>query len=100
MVDLLYRLFGLLAIGFCAWMAFKPSYAFVVRMRRGQLKVRGAVLAPRLLEEIRSALASEAVDRGWFAGQREGRRTRLIFCKQWNPGVCQRIRNIWASATS
>jgi hypothetical protein len=89
---------GVALVAFCAWMAFKPNYVFIIHIRNGRATAAKGVVADRFLRDIEAAIAQEPIHEGWIGAVNDRRLgLRLVFPKTWQVGAQQRIRNIWAA---
>jgi hypothetical protein len=84
----------LVAAGF--WFAFRPRYAFGIRIERGVPRVASGKVTAAFLLEIAEVCRQLGVKRGWVGGVRRGRKIVLAFSRGMPPPARQRLRNLWA----
>jgi hypothetical protein len=95
-VDLLVKLAVVAFAAWAFWVAFRPRYAFVVRVGGGIPRaVKGTVTAA-FLEQVRRVCAENGVLSGTVRGVVRGRRISLAFSGGIPPGARQQLRNWWA----
>jgi hypothetical protein len=94
-VDLLIKLAVVAFAAWAFWVAFRPRYAFVVRVGGGMPRaVKGTVTAA-FLEQVRRVCAEQGVICGTVRGRVRGRRISLTF-SGFPPPAQQQLRNWWA----
>lgn len=55
---------------------------------------RGTVTAA-FLETVTGVVRENGIERGWVAGERQGKRVRLTFSRGFPAGAAQQLRNAW-----
>ena len=79
------------------WLAIRPRYLFLVRIRDGVPHVAKGKLTAANLKDISDLLQSAGVTHGWVAGKQRGSNVVLAF----SPGIpqpCrQQLRNLWVN---
>jgi hypothetical protein len=91
-----------LVIGFAVWVIWTVSqsrYVFVVRIEGGQPHVRKGRVTATFLGRVAVVCQECGVSRGWIGGVPRGRRVSLRFSRHFPPGLQQRLRNEWLSAS-
>lgn len=79
------------------WLAIRPKYAFLVRIRDGVPHVVKGRLTATHVKDIADVLQSAEITRGWVAGTRRSLRTVLVFSSNIPKQCRQQLRNLWVN---
>ena len=95
-------IFGALLFALICWLVwqwFRPRYVFVVQIDRTRAWIAKGHITAAFVQEFESTCREAGIDRGWVAGVKRGRQTRLVFSKHIPTTTQQRLRNVWPFVT-
>ena len=93
--DTLFAVVLLTVMGGIVWSAMQPRYEFVLRIRQGQVTPARGKVTTAFLTNVTGLVREHGIDRGWIAGERHGKRVRLIVSRGFPAGPAQQLRNAW-----
>ncbi len=93
--DTLFAVALLAVVGGIVWAVIQPRYEFVLRVRGGRVTPTRGKVTVAFLETVTGIVRENGVERGWVAGERQGKRVRLGFSRGFPAGAAQQLRNAW-----
>ncbi|MBI3469026.1 MAG: DUF3634 family protein [Planctomycetes bacterium] len=95
MLDLLVKFLAVGLVLAVCWIAIRPRYTFVVRIKAGSPRVTRGKVAVTFLRRIAEVCERNRVQRGWVGGIQKERRIALAFSRHIPPDCRQQLRNEW-----
>ena len=95
MVELTIKALVLGGFVWAAWSMLQPRYAFEIRIRQGNPRVRRGKVTATYLKRVADVCQDAGVAQGWIGGVQQGRKIALRFSRHFPPSPQQRLRNEW-----
>lgn len=88
--------FGIVAaFGWAVWSYLQMRYAFQVRIRNGEPRLRRGKVSAAFLSSLGEQCRNERIHRGWVGDLHRGRQVQLRFSRNIPAPCQQRLRNEW-----